>query len=346
MNKTYLWEAAGQGAKALNRLEYGLRRDRGTVVLFDPSIATDNLGDVIILRHCSSVLRALFPENSFASIATHVMPSAEDAENAEQAKYKFVCGTNLLTSHIEGHWRWVLPEGFRGKRKFRNGILLGCGWDAYQDGCSDYTRMIYRQLLNPCVLHSVRDSYTLEKLHQAGFRNVVNTGCPTTWNLTPEFCRQIPVQKAKDVVATVTAYRPDPDRDSEMLAILSRNYDHIHLWLQGKGDEAYLRTLTIPRNLRTVPGDLGAYEDVLKGGGVDYVGTRLHAGIHALNHRVRSLIVAVDNRAAEMGRDMNLPVMDRGVVGSALEERIRGEFAAQVRIPQENIDRFRAQFRR
>ena len=79
---------------------------------------------------------------------------------------------------------------------------------------------------------------------------------------------------------------------------------------------------------------------------MDYVGTRLHGGIHALNHGVRTILVSVDNRAAELGRDIHLPVLDRSRIAGELERRIREDFETRIRIPQEDIDRFRNQFRR
>lgn len=346
MKKNLLWSAAGKSVCALNRLTFPAQKDTGTVIRFDTSIGTDNLGDFIIMHYCGKILNEIFPDHTFTNIGTHLMPTAEQESAAAQTKYKFVCGTNLLTSHIEHHWRWILPDGFRRKMRYRNVILLGVGWGEYQDECSDYSRMIYRTMLNPCVLHSVRDQYTLNKLEQAGFRNVINTGCPTTWALTPEFCRDIPTQKAREVVATITDYRRDPERDSEMLAILSRSYDRVYLWLQGRLDAEYLQTLDIPANLTTIPASLEAYEAILRKGGVDYVGTRLHAGIHALNHRIRSIILAVDNRATEMGRDANLPVIQRDEISEKLEKKINSVFATEIRLNQENIDRFKAQFRR
>lgn len=346
MNKKFLWGPVGRGAKALSRLTFPLQKDAGTVLRFDTSMGTHNLGDYIIMHYCGRILDEMFPEYRTISVGTHLMPTEEQEQAVKQTKYKFVCGTNLLTSHIEHHWRWILPDGVRRKMNYRNVILLGVGWGEYQDECSDYSRMIYRAMLNPCVLHSVRDQYTLEKLRQAGFHNVINTGCPTTWALTPEFCKEIPAKKATAVVTTITDYRRDPERDNEMLAILSRNYDHIYLWLQGKYDEEYLQTLNIPENLTTIPASLEAYEEVLRKGGVDYVGTRLHAGIHALNHKIRSIILAVDNRATEMGRDVNLPVIQRDAVSEKLEKKIQTDFMTEIRINQENIDHFKAQFRR
>lgn len=346
MEKKFLCSAVGQGARALNRLTFPSQKDNGTIIRFDTSIGTHNLGDFIIMHYCNRILDEMFPNHTTVKIGTHVMPTDNQTRAVKQTKYKFVCGTNLLTSNIEHHWRWILPDGFRRKMNYRNVILMGVGWGEYQQLCSDYSQMIYREMLNPCVLHSVRDQYTMDKLTQAGFPNVINTGCPTTWALTPEFCRGIPTNKAKDVITTITDYRRDPSRDNEMLTILSRHYDHVYLWLQGKYDEEYLQTLNVPRNLTTIPASLEAYESVLRKGGVDYVGTRLHAGIHALNHKIRSIILAVDNRATEMDRDVNLPVIQRDEIGEKLEKKILSDFSTQIRINQENIDRFKAQFRR
>lgn len=345
MNEKLLWNIAGHGAKIRNHLIFPFKNDNSSIIRFDPSVGTDNLGDCIIMQYCDKVLNDLFPSHEAISIGTHLMPTLEQERISAQAKYKFVCGTNLLTSHIEHHWRWILPDGFCQKQKYGNVILLGVGWGEYQDKCSDYSKLIYRAMLNPCVFHSVRDQYTLKKLEQIGFSNVINTGCPTTWALTKEFCQKIPSYKADEVVATITDYRRDAKRDNEMLKILSKNYRHIHLWLQGKSDDEYLKALEVPVNLSIISRDLIAYEKILAQGNIDYVGTRLHAGIHALNHQVRTIILAVDNRATEMGHDINLPIIQRDNINEELEAKIRCNFVTDIRINQTNIDLFKAQFR-
>ena len=346
MSKQFIYHTAGLCTRTINRLSHALQHDNGTIIRFDTSIGTQNLGDYIIMHYCSRILDELFPKHQKLSISTHRMPTAAEEQSVAKYKYKFVCGTNLMTSHIEHYWRWILPDGIRRKSHFRNTILLGVGWGEYQGECSDYSRTVYNVMLNPSLTHSVRDQYTLNKLHGAGIRNVINTGCPTTWALTPEFCKEIPTRKAKDVVTTITDYRRDVNRDNEMLRILSRNYDHVYLWLQGSQDEEYLRTLDVPHNLTTIPASLEAYEEVLARGGVDYVGTRLHAGIHALNYKIRSIILAVDNRAAEMGRDVNLPVIQRDDISCKLEPMIQADRPTEIRINQKNIDLFKSQFRR
>lgn len=346
MDKQFLWNVVGQSNRVLDKLAFSMQKDNNKLIRFNTALGTENLGDYIIMHYCNKILDELFPVYQSVHVSTHLMPSAEQEIAVKQTKYKFVCGTNLLTSNIEHHWRWILPDGIRRKMNYRNVILLGVGWGEYQENCTAYSRMVYRTMLNHNLLHSVRDQYTLEKLQQAGFKNVINTGCPTTWTLTPDFCRDIPKEKSKDVVTTITDYRRDTEKDNEMLGILSRNYDHIYLWLQGKHDEEYLKTLNIPGNLTTIPANLEAYEKILGGGGVDYVGTRLHAGIHALNYKIRSIILAVDNRATEMGRDVKLPVIQRSDITEILEEKIQSEFTTEIQIKQENIESFKAQFRR
>lgn len=297
------------------------------------------------MYYCHQVLQELFGERKYIEVSTHEIPSIDQEAKVKTTKYKIVCGTNLLTSHIEQWWNWRLPDGLHGKFPYRNVVLMGVGWGTYQDECSEYTKMIYHSLLNPTLLHSVRDQYTEDKLKAAGIKNVINTGCPTMWNLTPEFCKQIPTDKAKDVITTITDYRRDIFRDNAMLRILGRNYQHVYLWIQGKKDEEYLQMLDIPPNLIVIPRSLQSYEERLNQGNIDYVGTRLHAGIFALNHRIRSIIIAVDNRAIEIAKDTGLPIILADQVDDELEVRITKCFTSDIKINEENIYTFKAQFK-
>lgn len=337
-------EMVGRGFQQFNRIPFFLTRNKKQIVVFNTAVSTDNLGDYIIMRYCSPILHELFGERQYIDISTHRIPSKEEEKIVTEIKYKFVCGTNLLTSHIEQWWNWRLPDGFQGKLPYRNVILMGAGWGVYQDECSEYSRLIYRSLLNPSVLHSVRDQYTKDKLKAAGIKNVINTGCPTMWNLTPEFCRRIPREKSLDVITTITDYRRDITQDNLMLNILGRNYRTVYLWLQGKEDEEYLSNLQFPSNLKVIPRSLDKYEDILNQGGVDYVGTRLHAGIFALNHRIRSIIIAVDNRAIEIAKDTNLPIIQREDIDELLERSIQEPLNTEIKINLDNIQIFKAQF--
>lgn len=344
MYRKYVWNMIGDIIKPINKIKFLSQNDNGTHIRFDTSIGSDNLGDYIIMKYCNKILDEMFLNSDSINVATHLQPTMQHEKVTSETKYKFVCGTNLLTSHIEQHWRWILPDGFRRKMNYSNVILMGVGWGEYQDECSDYSRMIYNIMLNPFVSHAVRDEYTKRKLNKIGFKNIINTGCPTTWLLTPEFCSKIPKSKSKDVVTTITDYRQDVKRDNEMLDILSRNYEHVYLWLQGKYDNDYMQKLIIPTNLSVIVSDLDEYEKVLKSGDVDYVGTRLHAGIHALNHYVRSIIISVDNRAKEIAKDINLPIVDRNEIKEKLDKKINESFSTNIHLNQENINQYKNQF--
>jgi hypothetical protein len=52
----------------------------------------------------------------------------------------------------------------------------------------------------------------------------------------------------------------------------------------------------------------------------------------------------VDHRAKEMGRDINLPVIDRYAPSRDLEQMIGGDFTTEVRLPLATIYEWQRQF--
>jgi hypothetical protein len=76
---------------------------------------------------------------------------------------------------------------------------------------------------------------------------------------------------------------------------------------------------------------------------VDYVGTRLHAGIRALQHGRRSLVIGVDNRAAEKHRDFNLACLPRQNI-EALARLVSAPLRTRIHIPENRIAEWKAQF--
>lgn len=63
-----------------------------------------------------------------------------------------------------------------------------------------------------------------------------------------------------------------------------------------------------------------------------------------LNNGKRSLIIAVDNRAKEISKDTNLPVIGREEVKEKLESMINNTWRMEINLPVENIRRWKAQF--
>jgi polysaccharide pyruvyl transferase WcaK-like protein len=192
----------------------------------------------------------------------------------------------------------------------------------------------------------VRDSYTEGRLRELGFSNVINTACPTMWRLTPEHCADVPVEQGEDVVVTLTDYSPEAEKDRDLLALLKRIYRRVYFWRQGSGDCAYLSTIVKPGDVEILPSSLQAFDDLLgdRSLSLDYVGTRLHGGIRALQHKRRSLIIGVDHRARDKAVDFQLPVKTRYTPSADLERILRAPIACDIHIPQENIRRWREQF--
>ena len=313
------------------------------VLLFDTAISSLNMGDAIIRHYCDLALSKLIENSAVTRIPTHTLPSAGQLDAVSRAQTKIVCGTNLMTPHFEEFSNWKMPRNLSG---YRDIVTLGVGWGYYCDTTSKTSRFVYNTILSKNKLHSVRDGYTEQKFREMGITNVVNTGCPTLWGLTPEHCAAIPVGKASRVITTLTDYARDHDRDRKMIDILRELYDEVYVWIQGVEDEEYLRELTDVSDLRIIPRSLEAYTAALQTEDMDYVGTRLHAGIHAMNLGIRSIILAVDNRAIEMGRDFHLPVICREDLEEKMLPMIHSRWQTAIELPTEKIAAWKNQFLR
>ena len=132
-----------------------------------------------------------------------------------------------------------------------------------------------------------------------------------------------------------------------MLTMLQKHYREVYVWLQAVEDYACLRQMDarVTQNLHLIQPNLRDYTALLASGGIDYVGTRLHGGIHAMSMGCRSLILAVDNRASEIAKDTNLPVLPRGRNLDVLEERICSAWETQIDLPTTAIRQWKNQFR-
>lgn len=314
------------------------------IAIYDTSIASPNVGDQIIMDAVNREIETMFPDAFVERIPSHDRVSVRGRRILKHADYVIAGGANLLFSHWtrQRHWKMGWRDLPRMKNKL---VLLGTGWAAYADPPDFLTARIYRSILSDNAHQSVRDAYSARYLSAVGIKNVVNTGCPTLWQLTPAHLATVPQNKARDVVATLTDYAPAPQEDRLMLETLKRQYRNVHVWIQGKQDKAYLNSLGVT-GLHEVAPHLSAYDALLRSeDDLDFVGTRLHAGIRALQSGRRSIIVSVDNRAREMGRDFHLPIIERAEIAK-LHERIESAMPVAIKLPQEQIDLFRTQFSR
>lgn len=312
-------------------------------VLLDTSMDSDNCGDGIIMENCMLQLSDCMDVAALRHIPTHRPPTEEEKQQLHASGKKILCGTNILSGHMRSYGLWRLGADVS---PYRETILMGVGFDSKDESFDGYTRQLLRTILSGDGYHSVRDSFSEQKLKSMGIPNVLNTGCPTMWNLTPERCAAIPALKATDVICTVTDYCRDKINDKAMMDILLDSYEKVYLWLQGRDDLAYIQELGYQDKLILVPSTLADYDRVLRQPDLDYVGTRLHAGIRALSKGHRSLIISIDNRAECINSDTGLPVLRREDILIALKDRLSGTIETQISLPWENIRAFKKQFKK
>lgn len=93
--------------------------------------------------------------------------------------------------------------------------------------------------------------------------------------------------------------------------------------------------------INVLPATLKAYDEILQSEeSLDYIGTRLHGGIRALQHKRRSMIIAIDSRARSFKNDFNLPVIDKENLNE-LFEMINSNFKTEIVLKKDRIDEFR-----
>lgn len=334
------------------------------IAKLNPSVSSENMGDHIILEYCQEIFEEIFGQALYVNIPTRERLPLRSRRHVATSDYAFVCGTNLLASNMNQRKQWNI--GIRDaikistaniskkewldiaavKRKYQENkvILLGAGWWQYQQAPNKYTDILLNLILSHKVIHSVRDSYTEKKLREIGIHNVVNTACPTMWNLTESFCAEIPTEKSSKVITTLTNYNMETEKDDRFLETLCHNYEQVYVWLQAIEDQKYLQSLKCCKHVKVIPPNLTAYDQFLNDNQVDYIGTRLHGGIRALNKKKRTLILAVDNRAVEISKDTNLPVIKRKDADQDLEKWICNSFETKINLPIDNIQKWKNQF--
>lgn len=315
------------------------------ITMFDTSIGTLNLGDEIIVDAVNKEIRNLLPNNMMLRIPTHEVIGKKSHKIVRSSAVCFVAGTNLLDSKYRiirtKQWKINQIDGFKLKMS-NNVILMGTGWQNYQSKPNLLSNILYNNTLSKTYYHAVRDEYTKSQLEKIGIKNVYNTGCPTLWGLTKSHCKDIPKTKSKNVIFTITDYRADVDKDKKMIEILQRNYDKVYCWIQGSRDFEYLKSLT--DEVIIVNPTLKQFDELLESDeDLDYIGTRLHAGIRAMQKKRRSIIIGVDNRAKEMGKDFNLNVLDRDEIND-LESYLNSDIETNINLNYEVINLWKKQF--
>lgn len=309
------------------------------IVLIDTWVNTQNLGNQVIMDAIQREMKSMFPHDLIYSV-----PALEYVKAGKkllrEADMVFLGGANLLSANMRQTSEWCLR--LSDAIWLREVVLFGVGWWQYQAQDPDlYSRVLLHRVLHRERDHSVRDSYTADRLIAMGIPAAV-TGCPTIWSLTPEHCAQIPEGKSDDAVMTFTSYNQRPSWDKLLFESVSANYETVYLWPQQFQDYEYAKRIGADRLVFLDP-NLDSLDDVLSAR-VDYVGTRLHAGIRALQQKRRAIIIGVDNRANEMASDFGLPVIARENTASELAPRITGAWPTTVDLAPDVVAEWKLQF--
>ncbi|MEK6890330.1 MAG: polysaccharide pyruvyl transferase family protein [Nanoarchaeota archaeon] len=315
---------------------------KNKIALFDPSINTGNLGDKIIIESVNKTLKEIFRNTLKVRFSTRARLNEIKLKQLKNSDIQIVGGTNLLSSHMLLYKQWKI--GLKESKRISNCVLLGVGWWQYQSSPDFYTKFILRKILSKTYLHAVRDIYTQEKLKAIGINNTILTGCPTIWNLTKQHCKKIPKKKSKKVLFTLTDYKKDEQKDKKIIDILSKSYNKLYFWPQGSKDIKYLKKINRDNNIIVLKRTVAALDSILKKE-IDYVGTRLHAGIRALQNKKRTIIISIDNRTEEMGKDFNIPFLRRSEL-EKLPKLIHHPLKINIKLPLKNIIKWKSQFKK
>jgi polysaccharide pyruvyl transferase WcaK-like protein len=324
-------------------MKYKNRMKSKAISILDTDITSSNLGNEIIMESVYYVLNDLFPNDFMIKLQCTDYIGPMSKKYIGLSDFSFIGGSNLLTSQMNKYKQ--IGFAIKDSLAINDMILMGVGWWQYQDPPNLVSKFFLKNLLSSKVIHSVRDEYTKKRLNGIGVTNVLNTSCPSTWSLTEEHCQKITIHKSQNVVFTITDYNHDLESDQNFINLLQDNYDTVYFWPQGLNDIRYLEALDVQYKdrIEIIPPKLQAFDQLLLNNNIDYIGTRLHGGIRAIQRNRRALVLAIDNRAHEISSDIGLNVSDRDSI-SDLQSFIHNKYQTLITIPKENIAIWKDQF--
>lgn len=324
------------------------------VLLLDTSVGSLNQGDEIINISIKKNWSELFENNYIMNMASHTpmytllqsIIYQKKLSVFKDADYKFLCGTNALyTNMLRPLPTWninLLDCGLAKKT-----ICLGAGIGINSKKVNLYTRTLYNKVLSHEYTHSVRDEKTKKFLEELGFK-AINTGCPTLWGLTPEHCADIPKEKGKRVIFTLTYYEKSKKFDKKMIDILLKNYSEVYFWPQCIKDLEYLKELVDikSKDICVITPNISGYEKILNLPNTDYVGNRLHGGIFALQHSCRTIVISIDYRAEKMSENYSFDCIRREDIPESLDKKINSTWDTMITgIDFDKIENWKRQFK-
>lgn len=323
--------------------------------LIDPSIASFNLGDKIVAFYCRKILEDMFPDHFFIDLPAYIKNDERIQEIVNKSDHIFFLGTAPITKEITFRWPIIMDQY---QKKV---VLMGVGFNNMNpDNFNSIAKEVYLSNLSTKYKHSIRDTYSEFRIAGGIGLGAINTSCPTLWNLCSELkTTKLNYKKTNNVVFTVNSSRGDLEKDSEILKILHFEYERILFYPQTPNDLAYLqKCISIIRNKYFVDCNISIIKPTLNSLNdfysknskyCNYVGARLHGGIHCLNFDMKTVIISVDQRATTIRANTGLPVLtydELAVKGDELLiSAIRSEFIDEITLPVDKITEWKNQFK-
>ena len=307
------------------------------ISILDTSISTSNHGDEIIMDACNEYLKEIFKLEDYYTIPWHTKISWNTLNIINNSELIILSWTNALKSPIlmRPFFKWLSFLFLKNKI-----VLLWVGWWKYQKYIDPFTKIILKYSLSKDYFHSVRDEYTKNKLEELWFNNVINTSCPTLWKIKNNFLN---IPKKEKVIFTLTVYSKDIINDNLLISILQKQYKEVLFWPQQIWDLEYINKLWATKDIKILPWNLESYNELLKTWEYDYIWTRLHAWVRALQRWVRTIIIGIDNRAREISKDIWLYIVERSNLDK-LNELIPAIIDKKIITNQNNINKWKVQF--
>lgn len=313
------------------------------ISILDPSILSYNLGNEIISESVNKFIDNDLPNSFKIKLQFTERLRKKSKKHIQSSDLTILAGTNSISSNML--FLEQFPINIFDLLTMKNILLCGVGWFQYESKPGPLNKKLLKHLLHKKFYHSVRDSYTFEMLYSSGIKNIINTSCPSVWDLKQDHLENIPTTKADNVILTLTDYNKCFDSDQKLIELLSNHYKKLFFWPQGQGDVEYFHAITkgFNTNIETISPNLKTYDNFLQEIRVDYVGNRLHAGIKAIQNGRRTHIISIDNRASEISKDINLSCSMRGDFES-LHEFVSSNNETALSIPYDAIDMWKSQF--
>lgn len=313
--------------------------------IINTGLSSDNLGDKIIVELLKENFVELFTSNKgYFEVGSHDGNENVSKDFFNRSQFCFVTGGNSIPIKKIYPFKNILNIKSNFNKQLKNKIVfIGAGTENYEKNF--LFNLTAKKYLNYTINHdlpsSTRDLYSKNYLKKLGINNIYFTGCPTTWGIQDK----IKNKKPTSCLFTITSHRNNIDKDGFLFKYCYENFDKVYCWPQQTGDIDYLLKLfkMYPNNKSKLLGfSLECLKSTIIKNDISHsIGTRLHGNLFCLSKGIIPIIISIDNRAAELCNNINLPHINRSNLNSESLNKILTKKEFRIEIPHKQINEFK-----